>query len=297
MSQLPHTLRRHCKSACGGVVSDVVVKEWRRYGQDLLYVNDEATGNKVAVFDRKTGKLNIVDEKRETDVFEALRPFLAGALPPSIAEQLLRDTPPVGKNLTENKPGETVAARARELGPRGLQRFAARLLRLETEATSWEVGAAGERIVGGRLAKLKRDGWGVMSSVELRSGADIDHVVIGPPGVFTINTKHHKDAHIRVGDHVVWVNGFKQPYIRNSRHEADAASRRLTRACGTPVSVTPMLAFVGVAELAVVSAGSGVLVSHGEKVDRTLRSLPGVLTLRQREHILRVASDASIWLA
>jgi hypothetical protein len=97
---------------------------------------------------------------------------------------------------------------------------------------------------------------------------------------------------------VVWVNGFEQRhYIRNSLHEADSAARRLTRACGMPVKVTPILAFVGAADLRVVSKGMGVLVSHGEDIDQVLRSMPGVLTLREREHVLRVARDAALWLA
>jgi hypothetical protein len=276
-------------------VSGLVVNEWRRYGQDLLYVNDADSKSKVAVYDRKTGKLKLSDEDREDEVVKALRPFLAGALPPSVARQLLATPAPQGTDLTENKPGAAVAARARELGPQGIQRFVTRLLRMQTAATSWQVGAKGERIVGARLDRLKRDGWGVLASVELRSGADIDHIVIGPPGVFTINTKHHKDARIKVRNHVVWVNGFEQRhYIRNSLHEAGSAARQLTRACGMPVDVTPMLAFVGAAELSVISTGAGVIVSHGEEVDRVLRSLPGVLTLREREHVLSVARNEAI---
>lgn len=278
-------------------MSDVVVNEWRRYGEDRLYVNDAATRAKVAVFDRLTGRLRLFDEDREQEVFKALRPFLAGSLPISVAKQLLLGTAR-DHDLTENQPGAAVAARARELGPQGFQRVAARLLRLPTEATSWEVGAKGERSVGKRLAKLERDGWGVLSSVQLRSGADIDHVVIGPPGVFTINTKHHKDARIRVGDHVVWVNNAEQRhYLRNSQHEAQSAGRRLSRACGKRVEVKPVLAFVGAAELKVISADAGVLISHGEEIDRVLRSMPGVLTSREREHLLTVARDAALWLA
>ncbi len=279
-------------------MSGLVVNEWRRRGYDRLYVHDAVTNDRVAFYDRTTGKLKLIDKQREPEVVRALRPFLAGGLPPTLAHQLLADAPAPDEDLTRNKSGAAVSARAQELGPQGFQRFVARLLGLQTAATSWEVGAKGERVVGARLEKLKRDGWGVLPSVELRSGSDIDHVVIGPPGVFTINTKHHKGARIRVGDRVVWVNGFEQRhYIRNSLHEASSAARRLSRACGVPVAVTPMLAFVGAAELAVISDGSGVLVSRGEKVDRFLRSLPGVLTLREREHVLTVARNKAIWRA
>ena len=81
-------------------MSRVIVNEWRGYGKDLLYVRDAATGDKVAVFDRNTGKLNLVDENREAETVRALRPFLAGALPPPMAERLLEGTPASGKDLT-----------------------------------------------------------------------------------------------------------------------------------------------------------------------------------------------------
>lgn len=284
----------------GGAVPGVVVNEWRRYEHDRLYVNDADTGEKVAFYDRKTGKLKLVDETRETEVLNALRPFLAAALPPSMAsmaQSLLADPPVRGKDLAYNKHGDAVAARARELRPQGFHGIVVRLLRLSTEATSWELGAKGEHIVGRRLDKLKRRGWAVLHSVELRSGADIDHVVIGPPGVFTINTKHHRDARISVGDHVVWVNGVQQPYIRNSKHEARNAERRLSQACGMPVPVTAILAFVGAAALRSTSASSDVLVTRGEQIDRMLRSMPDVLTPPEQEHIFSVARHDAVWLA
>lgn len=279
-------------------MSGVIVKQWRRYGQDLLYANDAETGEKVAAFDRKTGRIEVADENREAEVFRALRPFLADALASSIAEQLLVGAPAPGSGSAQSAPvAPPVAVRPRGLGPSGLRRVAVRLLHRPPPAASRETGAKAERIVGARLDRLRRDGWGVLQPTGLRGGADIDHIVIGPPGVFTINTRHHKDAHIKVGDRVVWVNGSeKRDYIRDSIQEADSAARRLTRACGMPVKVTAMLAFVAAARLSVISTGASVLVGHGEDVDRVLRSLPGVLTMREREHILRVARDAALWL-
>src|SRR5947209_4813597 len=89
LSQSPHTLNGSQAElvSVGGVVSGVVVSEWRGYGKDLLYVNDAATGDKVAVFDRNTGRLNLIDENRESETVRALRPFLAGALAPAMAQR------------------------------------------------------------------------------------------------------------------------------------------------------------------------------------------------------------------
>ena len=51
-------------------------------------------------------------------------------------------------------------------------------------------------------------------------GSDIDHVVMGPSGVFTLNTKNHIRSNVWVTENVFMVNGRKTDYFRNSRHEA-----------------------------------------------------------------------------
>jgi hypothetical protein len=55
--------------------------------------------------------------------------------------------------------------------------------------------------------------------------------------VFTLNTKNHRDKRVSVNPRGVFVSGHWQPYVRNSAHEAERASRLLTAACGVPVPV------------------------------------------------------------
>ena len=63
---------------------------------------------------------------------------------------------------------------------------------LHPDSVSWYWGALGEMAVGRELSKLGPE-WMVLHAVPVGSGdSDIDHVLIGPPGVFTINTKHHQ---------------------------------------------------------------------------------------------------------
>jgi Nuclease-related domain len=54
----------------------------------------------------------------------------------------------------------------------------------------WQKGADGERLVGGLLESLHEQGWRVLHDISFGS-ANIDHVAIGPGGVFTIETKSH----------------------------------------------------------------------------------------------------------
>ncbi|HEY3830220.1 MAG TPA: nuclease-related domain-containing protein [Solirubrobacteraceae bacterium] len=51
-------------------------------------------------------------------------------------------------------------------------------------------GAAGEEQVGGMLDGLERDGWHAIHDVSLGRG-NVDHILIGPGGVFTVETKSH----------------------------------------------------------------------------------------------------------
>ena len=54
----------------------------------------------------------------------------------------------------------------------------------------WLRGAEGEEAVGGILENLSADGWHVIHDVSFGRG-NIDHVVVGPGGVFAVETKSH----------------------------------------------------------------------------------------------------------
>jgi hypothetical protein len=51
-------------------------------------------------------------------------------------------------------------------------------------------GAAGEEHVGSLLEELSDGGWQVIHDVSLGRG-NVDHILIGPAGVFTVETKSH----------------------------------------------------------------------------------------------------------
>jgi hypothetical protein len=54
----------------------------------------------------------------------------------------------------------------------------------------WLRGAEGEEAVGAVLESLTADGWHVIHDVSFGRG-NIDHVVVGPGGVFAVETKSH----------------------------------------------------------------------------------------------------------
>ena len=58
-------------------------------------------------------------------------------------------------------------------------------------------GATGEEQVGGLLERLGERGWRVVHDASLGRG-NVDHILIGPGGVFTVETKSHPGP-VRVG--------------------------------------------------------------------------------------------------
>jgi hypothetical protein len=165
----------------------------------------------------------------------------------------------------------------------------ARFIRVHTEERAWRIGADGEEKVGDQLEKLVRQDprWRVLHSTPVGAkGADVDHLVIGPGGVFTLNAKHHPGARVWVGGDTLMVNGARQPYVRNSRHEALRASRLLTSACGWPVRAAGVIVLVNAENLKIKVPASDVQVVGRRKV---------LGWLRRREQVLDAGTVAAIF--
>ncbi|MFI1156177.1 nuclease-related domain-containing protein [Streptomyces sioyaensis] len=267
-------------------------------------MNRVADSAAVAWYDCRTGKINILDESYRDEALSALAPFLASEPDVTpVADPRNPPAPPAAtapawsQDLATNEPGASLRRRIEEVEPSPLLRTLKRWFRLDTELRPWETGLQGERIAGKSLNRLRGDGWYVLHSVELPSGADIDHVAIGPPGVFTINTKHHRGGRIWLGDHAAMVNGQSTPYVRNSLFEAQRAARLLTHTCGFPVAVHPVLAVVGAATVTVRTAAPSVRLIDGTHAARELSGLSPVLTPPDIERIYAAAREGDTWLA
>ncbi|MFF1477022.1 nuclease-related domain-containing protein [Streptomyces sp. NPDC058301] len=127
-------------------------------------------------------------------------------------------------------------------------------------------------------------------------GGDIDHLLIGPGGAFSINTKNVTGQSVWVGDTMVRVDhGPARPYAAKSRREADHVRTVLERYCGFAVPVEPVLVFVGIAELSRAATQSTVRV-YKEREVSALGPLTGALTPRQVELVYSVARHRQAWL-
>lgn len=269
------------------------VARWRRYGKDRLYVT-AADGSKVGWRDLLTGDDHLETPHLESEFHAALAAWSSGEEHEPARSPDAPDIQPVigdgqpeaqaspessadpeWEDLATQRPGAKAREQALALKQAApVRTFLARALGVHTDERAWRVGADGEELVAAQLQRLaKKDPrWRFLHAIPVGGrGSDIDHLVVGPGGVFSLNAKHHPRANVWVRGDTFMVNGQRLPYIRNSRHEALRVSRLLTKTCGFPVLASGVVVPVGASKLTVKDAPMDVSV-----VNRTvLRSWLG----------------------
>jgi Nuclease-related domain len=313
----------------GTGMSDLVVRRWNRYGKDRLYVNTPSN-ERVGWVDLATG----VETLERPELAEAFRVAIDGyrtcastnpgqtatraelpkgngdGSPSGVnAGQPVESAPAPAReaepDLTARRPGQAARERAeqewKEMQDRSrVGAGLARLLDVKTDERAWRVGAKGEEAVGVRLERLRERGWHVLHAVPVGArGSDIDHVLIGPGGVFTVNTKRHPGKSVWVGRHVIKVDGYSQPYLRNSRFEADRASRLLTEALGRPVFARAVLVFATGffgPSVTVRQQPDDVRILEASDVPRAFRRGAVTLTPDEVDDIFAAARRPETWL-
>ncbi|WP_347176856.1 nuclease-related domain-containing protein [Parafrankia sp. EAN1pec] len=203
-------------------------------------------------------------------------------------------------DLAGNPPGAAIRAKIDELTPGFWRALLNRLRRRPAETDGWRKGLVGEETVGAELERLPSRGWRVLHSIPLPRDVDIDHLLIGPGGVFTFNTKYHVGARIWVGDQAVKMGSQAYPYVRKARAEAERASAVLSRVCGFPVRVEGVLAFVEPAKLSEAPSRHDVhaIRVHAIRHDQ-IAAFGDYPTVWQPAHVERIyaaARDRRNWL-
>jgi Nuclease-related domain len=97
------------------------------------------------------------------------------------------------------------------------------------QVTAWRRGAAGERRTARLLDRLVRDGYVVFHDLALPgSPANVDHLVIGPSGVFVIDSKQWTGSVHQGSDGLTWHNHYPlNRTLETVRWEAETVGRLL----------------------------------------------------------------------
>ncbi len=121
--------------------------------------------------------------------------------------------------------------------------------------TAWSHGAVGEKVVGARLAELAPQVLAVHDRRIPGSPANIDHIAVGPSGVFVIDAKYRQTGKVEVlrtgsifrpGPPRLVVGGRNcMSLVQNMPRQVETVRRTLAQMAQAPeVPVRPVLAFV-----------------------------------------------------
>ena len=158
------------------------------------------------------------------------------------------------------------------------------------DAIAWRRGAAGERRTARLLEPLERHGWVVLHDLAVPgSQANLDHLVIGPGGVFVIDSKQYRGRLQLDSAGRLWHGRYPlAPILHAVSFEADRAAQVLP---DPGVAVVPIVAVHGVQVPWGKVVTDGVPVVSGRRLPSLLRELPPVLG---PERIAALADQARI---
>jgi hypothetical protein len=270
----------------------LVVVPLSNWGKHWLYVNT-ADGQQVGWVDLDTGERSLVilelafefeaaikSHDADEDDYQPRRGVVASAEHPrtSGAHAVRRfESTPV--DLSEHRPAEQLEAQISAALEPGQEPMPARPDFSGRRAWSgWELGVKGERTVAEELDELVAldPRWASINSIPVGShGSVIDHLVVGPAGVFAINAWQHDAPH--------------------SRPDAELAGMLLSTTARTAITVRGVIAPVGVDELTVNEQPIDEHVVAASELVDFLIDQPEVLDAYTIALVLTCARLSSTW--
>ncbi|MFI9592398.1 nuclease-related domain-containing protein [Nonomuraea sp. NPDC052265] len=159
----------------------------------------------------------------------------------------------------------------------------------------WRGARRGELITGRLLRRqLGRHGYQVLDGRAIRDKASIDHLVIGPTGIWVIdNESWSPDTEIGCyNGRLFFSEKYGTKWAKPLVDTAEAFAELLTRETGVEVTISPMLAVhCGLLPRGGVVAGEGLTLLKPRLVARRIKAVEGVVfTEAQVELLARTAA-------
>ena len=250
----------------------LTVRRWRRYGADRLYVTHE-TGARVGSVDLQSGEVVADDPVLEARLRRAAQAYLRSDVP----ELVLPVT------------SELVSLDALEEA--GLEAWLG-------DDADHACGDRGERgsPVGTRLDRLAEEGWQALHDVPLgRQGTVVEHLLVGPGGIYAITERRHPGCHVRVAGRTLHVDGRAVPYLRDAHLEASRVQGLLQSAGCAGAVVRAVLVVTGDLERDVQDPPQDALVIARHEVPTVFRRMPERLDAARVSAVAHVARRRTTW--
>jgi len=168
---------------------------------------------------------------------------------------------------------------------------------LGAESMVWYRGAMAEIAVGAILAELPLE-WTIFHALPAGDhGTEIDHLVVGPAGIFAIQTKRHRGRAVRVAGRTVVVDGVRLPYVRRAEVEASRVTSLLRERMLLRASVRPVVVVVDAKRITVLQKPAHVKVISADDLRPWLLTRPHLLDPADRMEAAHIIDSPETWNA
>lgn len=168
--------------------------------------------------------------------------------------------------------------------------------RLSPESAPLYRHALAALAVGESLAQLGPR-WNLLHAVPQGRHADIDHLLIGPPGVFSLGIRDFPGHQVTVAEGALRVGGSSYPFLRDAEYEVGRVERALGLLHGSPVHATGVLVIVGPRSIDVVERPRDVRIVGSAELVAFLQALPDVLAAGDIARLAALAARPDTWLS
>jgi hypothetical protein len=152
-----------------------------------------------------------------------------------------------------------------------------------------------ELLVGDALDGLG-PAWDVLHAVPLGSGAfELDHVAIGPPGVFVVVVCNESGLDVIVDGHSMFIDGAQSDELRRATATSSVAADLLGVALGQKVDVRTLVVVVDPKKLVIRASVEGIDVVSAQNLVRWMTRLDRQLDGPGVAMISDVADRSSTW--
>src|SRR6478736_1791234 len=271
----------------------LIVRRWRRYGADRLYVTAE-TGAPLGSVDLATGQVAVEADAAALEG-EGLEQAVRGA-----AQAYLRaDVPELVVPATDVLPGDEPQP---DPAPRPRGRRARRDAAPEPLPAPDGPEAPAPRGVHeslcDRLDRLMLDGWHVLHDVPVgRQGSVVAHLLVGPPGAFAVAERPAAASgpeRLVLDSRHLSADGHGVADLRDVRLTGARAGSLLRAAVGSPVAVRGVLVVHGTVEVLAPSPYDALVLPDADVPD-VFAAMPARWSPGRVDAVAAIARRRSTW--